>query len=105
VCAKYPDASYAEGATLSLPVFVVNDLACDLGPLGWTWEIHIEGKIVARGSGETEIPAGSVTRVGEARTALADAGRGTLILALSGPGVDETNAYGFVVTSRARRGP
>jgi beta-mannosidase len=105
VCAKYPDASYAEGTTFSLPVFVVNDLTRDLGSLAWTWEMYIEGKMVARGSGETHIPADSVTRVGEANTRLAHVGKGTLILALSGAGVDETNAYDFVVTSRARRGP
>jgi len=104
-CAKYPDAGYAEGATFSLPVFVVNDLARDLGPLEWTWEVQIDGRTVAGGAGETEIPADSVTRVGEAETRLAYAGNGTLILALSGDSLKERNTYDFVVTSRARPGP
>jgi beta-mannosidase len=105
VCAKYPAAGYAEGAVLSLPVFVVNDLARDLGLLAWTWEVRIDGETVARGSGETYIPADSVTRLGEARTRLADVGNGTLLLGLSGDGVEEANAYDFAVTSCARRCP
>jgi beta-mannosidase len=103
VCAKYPEADYAEGAMLSLPVFVVNDHARDLGPLDWTWEVWIDGEKVAGGGGETAIPADSVTRVGEARTRLAAAGKGTLTLGLSGDGVDEENSYDFLVTRR--RGP
>ena len=105
VCAKYPDAGYAEGATLSLPVYVVNDLARELGPLRWTWEVRVDGRTVADGAGETDIPADSVTRVAEAETKLAYAGKGTLILELSGEGVNEANSYGFAVTSPARRGP
>jgi beta-mannosidase len=105
VCAKYPEVGYTQGATFSLPVFVVNDLARDLGPLHWTWEVRIEGQTVASGSGEREIPADSVTWVGEARTRFGDAGKGTLLLRLAGDGVDETNAYGFAVTGRACRGP
>ena len=105
VCAKYPDAGYAEGATFALPVFVVNDLARDLGPLQWTWEVRIDGRTVAGGAGETEIPADSVTRVGEAETKLAYAGKGRLNLEVSGDGVEETNAYDFAVTGPGRRWP
>jgi beta-mannosidase len=104
VCAKYPDAGYAEGAAFSLPVYVVNDLARDLGPLVWTWAVQIGGRTVAGGTGETEIPADSVTRVVEAETRLAFVGKGTLILGLSGDGVKEANAYEFAVTGPARRG-
>jgi beta-mannosidase len=103
VCAKYNEAEYAAGATFSLPLFVVNDLARDLGSLEWTWEVQMDGQTVARGFGESEIPADSVTRVGEARTRLSKAGKGTLTLGISGDGVGEKNAYEFVVTSR--RGP
>jgi beta-mannosidase len=105
VCAKYPNADYAEGATLSLPLFVVNDLARDLGPLEWTWEVQIGGRTVAGGAGTTEMPADAVARVGEAQTRLAYAGKGTLTLGLSGDGVKETNSYDLVVTSLARPGP
>jgi beta-mannosidase len=100
VCAKYPDAGYAEDATFSLPVYVVNDLARDLGPLSWTWEVQIDGDTVDRGFGETDVPGDSVACLGEARTRLPHAGKGTLILGLSGDGVKETNSYDFVVTSR-----
>jgi beta-mannosidase len=105
VCARYPDAGYAEGATFSLPVFVVNDLARDLGLLEWTWEVQIDGRPVAGGAAEKEIRADSVTPVGEAETSLAGAGKGTLILGLSGDGVEETNSYDFVVRGRSRPGP
>ena len=105
VCAKYPESGYSQGAIFSLPLFVVNDLARDLGQLEWTWEVQVVGETVARGSGETEIPADSVMRVGEARTRLVDAGKGTLTLSLSGDSVEQTNSYEFVVTSPARRGP
>ena len=90
---------------LSLPAFVVNDLARDLGPLAWTWEVRIDGKTVAHGSGDTDAPAASVTRLGNARTRLACAGKGTLILSLSGDGVSEKNSYDFAVRNRTRRGP
>jgi beta-mannosidase len=103
VCAKYPDARYAAGDVFSLPIFVVNDLARDLGTLGWTWEVRIGGDTVGRGFGETDVPAGSVVRLGGARTELPAEGKGTLILGLSGDGVEEANAYEFVVTSRSRR--
>jgi beta-mannosidase len=105
VCARYPDERYTEGALLSLPVFVVNDLARDLGPLEWTWEAQIDGQSVADGAGEMMIPADSVTSVGEIETKLAHAGKGTLVLALFGDGIKESNAYDFVVTSRLRREP
>jgi beta-mannosidase len=105
VCAKFPEASYPEGAMFSLPVSVVNDLARNLGPLRWSWEVRVDGQTVDRGSGETEVQADSVTRVGEANTRLTGPGNGTLILGLSGDGVSEKNAYDFAVTGRARRGP
>ncbi len=103
VCAEYPEAVYRVGTTFSLPLFVVNDLAHDLGPLEWTWEVQVDGETVTRGSGRTEIPADCVTRVGEAEVRLAGAGKGTLLLGLSGRGVGKTNAYDFSVTGGSRR--
>jgi beta-mannosidase len=105
VCAKYPDAQYTAGDELRLPIFVVNDLALHLGTLGWTWEVRVDGNILDRESGETAVPADSVVPLGEARTRPPEAGKGTLILELSGDGVKETNAYDFLVTSRSRRWP
>jgi len=105
VCAEYPEAHYAAGAEFSLPIFVVNDLRRDLGTLGWTWEVRVGGETVDRGTGETRVPADTVVRLGEASTRLPEEGKGTLILVLSGGGVEETNAYDFVVTSRSRRWP
>jgi beta-mannosidase len=102
VCAQYPDESYAAGTAFSLPLFVVNDFARDLGRLDWTWELYLDGGSVARGSGVTEIPADSVTRIGEAKARFSEKGRATLVLRLSGEGVDETNTYDFIVTDRHR---
>ena len=79
-------------------MFIVNDLARDLGPLEWDWDLYLDGASVARGSGETEVPADSVTRVGETRARLPGVGRATLVLRLSGEGVDESNTYEFDVT-------
>ncbi|HET7271014.1 MAG TPA: hypothetical protein VFI90_07980, partial [Rubrobacter sp.] len=98
VCSEYPDESYAAGTKLSFPLFIVNDLARDLGPLEWDWDLYLDGASVARGSGETEVPADSVTRVGETRARLPGVGRATLVLRLSGEGVDESNTYEFDVT-------
>ena len=39
ICAEYPEESYEAGATLSLPLFVVNDFAQDLGEVSWSWEL------------------------------------------------------------------
>jgi beta-mannosidase len=105
VCAEYPDESYTVGTTVSLPLFVVNDLVRGLGRLRWDWEISVEGVDLASGSGETEIPGDSALRVGEARARLAETGRVALYLTLSGEGVDETNTYGFEVTQPVRRVP
>jgi len=104
VCARYPDGDYKEGAMFSVPLFVVNDLARELGQLEWAWELRVEGGKLARGSGATVVPADSVVRLGEARARLVGAGRATLTLMLSGDGVDETNDYGFVVTGGSGRG-
>ena len=82
----------------------VNDLARDLGPLEWAWELRVEGRKLARGSGAKVVPADSVIRLEEARARLVGTGRATLALKLFGNGVDETNDYGFVVTGGSGRG-
>jgi hypothetical protein len=105
ICAEYPEEGYAAGTEISLPLYVVNDLARALGALEWIWEIQLGGKTLASGAGETEIPGDSVTRVGEAQARLSAAGAATLVLGLTGAGVNETNAYGFLVTAGARRAP
>jgi beta-mannosidase len=104
VCAHYPNESYDEGAMFSVPLFVVNDLARELGPLEWAWELRIEGEKLARGSGTTVVPADSVMHLGKARASLAGAGHATLALKLSGDDVDETNDYSFAVTGGSGRG-
>jgi len=108
ICSEYPEVSYGVAKDISLPLFVVNDLPRSLGWIGWTWELHLEGAAVAHGSGEVEIPADSVVRLGQARATLPSSGRAVLRLFLLGKGeADKTNYYEFyVMDGRApRRNP
>jgi hypothetical protein len=108
ICSEYPRESYGVDENISLPLFVVNDLPRSLGRLEWTWELCLEGARVAHGSGEAEIPADSVVRIGRARAKLRAPGRAVLRLILLGKGeADKTNSYDFFVRGdRAlRRGP
>ena len=52
ICAEYPEESYEAGAALSLPLFVVNDLARDLGEVSWSWELLLGESTIARGEGD-----------------------------------------------------
>jgi beta-mannosidase len=99
VCAEYPKDGYGLGVVISLPLFVVNDLPRGLRRLRWSWEMRIEGAEVAQGSGEAEIAADSVARIGRAEAGLPIPGRATLRLRLYGEGVEASNAYGFFVGS------
>jgi beta-mannosidase len=104
VCSEYPEESYRVEEDISLPLFAVNDLPRSLGRLGWTWDLHLEGAAVAHGSGEAEIPADSVVRLGQARAKLPSPGRAVLRLVLLGKGeANKTNSYGFFV--RGGRAP
>jgi beta-mannosidase len=98
ICSEYPRESYGVDGDISLPLFVVNDLPRSLGRLQWTWELCLEGARVAHGSGEAEIPADSVVRLGQARAKLPSPGRAALRLILLGEGeADKTNSYDFCV--------
>jgi hypothetical protein len=108
ICSEYPREKYGVDENLSLPLFVVNDLPRSLGRLGWIWELYLEGVRVAHGSGEIEIPADSVVRLGQARAKLPASGCAVLRLMLLGKGeADKTNSYEFFVRGGRvpRRGP
>src|SRR5918998_3715973 len=108
ICSEYPREGYVVDDVISFPLFVVNDLRRPLGRIGWTWDLYAEGATVAHGSGDTEIPADSVVRIGQARAKLPSPGHAVLRLVLLGEGeADKTNSYEFVVRGgRApRRGP
>ena len=108
ICSEYPKESYAVGEEISLSLFVVNDLRRALGCLEWNWELYLGGAWVSGGSGETEIPADSVVKLGRARTVLSAPGRATLRLSLFGGGeAKKTSSYELWVRSdrRLRRGP
>lgn len=97
LCSEYPEEGYGLGEAISLFLFVVNDLARGLGRLRWSWELSIEGAGIAQGSGEVEVSADSVVRIGRARARLPIPGRAELRLRLYGEGVEASNAYGFFV--------
>jgi beta-mannosidase len=105
ICAEYPEESYEAGAVLSLPLFVVNDLARDLGEVSWSWELLLGESTMARGGGETEIARDSVVRIGEARAALPAPGDAVLVLRLSGREASASNRYGFRISESGCRGP
>jgi beta-mannosidase len=98
ICSEYPRENYGVDENISLPLFVVNDLPQSLGWIGWTWDLNLEGATVAHGSGEAEILADSVVRLGQARAKLPSPGHAVLRLVLLGEGeADKTNSYEFVV--------
>jgi beta-mannosidase len=105
ICAEYPRESYKAGTKLSLPLFIVNDLAQGLGGVSWSWELLLGGASVARGDGQTEIPADSVLKVGKAMATLPGSGSAILRLRLFGDGVTASNEYEFTVGHPGRRGP
>jgi beta-mannosidase len=108
ICSEYPKESYRVGEEISLPLFVVNDLRRALGRLGWNWELCLEGRQVANGSGETDVPEDSVVEVGRARAELPGQGCATLRLSLVGEGeASKTSSYEFRVRGQPvpRRGP
>lgn len=108
ICSEFPRENYGVDENISLSLFVVNDLPRSLGRLKWTWELYLERTRVANGSGEAEILADSVVRLGQARTKLPAPGCAVLRLILFGEGeADKTNSYEFFVRGRRapRRGP
>jgi beta-mannosidase len=105
ICTEYPQGNYEQGATITLPLFVVNDLARGLGEVNWAWELLIGGSRSARGGGQTQVPGDSVLRVGEVVAALPSSGFALLRLRLLADGVSARNEYEFKVGRSERRGP
>ncbi|MBA2343774.1 MAG: beta galactosidase jelly roll domain-containing protein [Rubrobacter sp.] len=99
VCVEYPDESYEVGATISLPLYVVNDLSKALTGVTVGWDLHLGDGRVASGGVEVEIPADSVKRVGEVKARLSGQGSAKLRLSLSGNWVNVDNVYEFIVVS------
>ena len=98
ICAEYPRERYTVGETISLPLFVVNDLSRELEGVGWDWELLVGGSIVARGGGETKVPKDCVVRLGEAAATLPAPGPAVLRLSLYGE-EPASNEYEFLVTA------
>ncbi len=106
VCAEYPEESYEAGAALSLPLFVVNDLARDLGEVSWSWELLLGESTMARGEGETEIAArfGGEDRGSQGR-APCSGRRPCSCCVYRGGRRRRRNRYGFRISESGRRGP
>jgi beta-mannosidase len=105
VCAEYPRDNYEVGTRLFLPLFVVNDLVRGLGVTRWSWELLLGGSSIARGEGQTVIPADSVLKVGTVVATLSASGFALLRMRLFGEGVKVGNEYEFTVGYPGRRGP
>ena len=98
ICAEYPNERYGVGERISLPLFVINDLARELDGVSWDWELLIGGSSTARGGGETKVPKDTVVRIGKAVATLPDSGLAVLRLRLLGEeGPVSFNEYEFLV--------
>jgi hypothetical protein len=98
ICAEYPKESYGVGERFSLPLFVVNDLSCELGEVSWGWELLLGGYSVAQGGGEAEVPKDSVVRIGEAKATSPAPGPALLSLWLFSREAAVSNEYAFRVS-------
>ncbi len=102
ICAEYPKERYEVGERISLPLFVINDLARELVGVSWDWELLVGGSSTARGAGETKVPKDTVVRIGEAVATLPDSGPAVLRLRLLGEeGPVSSNEYEFFVNHSA----
>src|SRR5215211_4721269 len=98
ICAEYPKECYGVDETISLPLFIINDLTRELEKVDWSWELIVGESSVARGGGETRVPKDSVVRVGEAVAALPASGPAALRLKLFGEEGPVSNEYEFFVS-------
>src|SRR5215210_2434417 len=98
ICAEYPKECYGVGETISLPLFIINDLTRELEKVDWSWELIVGESSVARGGGETRVPKDSVVRVGEAVATLPASGPAALRLKLFGEEGPVSNEYDFFVS-------
>jgi beta-mannosidase len=98
ICAEYPKECYGVGETISLPLFIINDLTRELEKVDWSWELIVGESSVARGGGETRVPKDSVVRVGEAVATLPASGPAALRLKLFGEEGPVSNEYEFFVS-------
>jgi len=101
-CAEYPKEHYGVGGTISLPLYVINDLSRELGWVGWEWELLVGGSSVASGKGETSVPKDCVVRIGEAEATLPAPGPAVLRLRLTGE-EPLSNEYRFSVCASAKK--
>jgi beta-mannosidase len=105
ICMEYPQENYEVGTEISLPLFVVNDLARELGEVRWDWELLLGESSIASGGGQAKIPADSALKVGKLVATLPASGSALLRLRLFGEGVTARNEYEFTVGHPGRRGP
>jgi beta-mannosidase len=101
ICAEYPQQRYEVGETISLPLYIINDLEEELGRVRWEWEVLVGESSVARGEGETRVPQDSVVRIAEAVAAPPAPGRAMLRLRLYSEEGPMHNEYEFSISTSA----
>ncbi len=104
ICCEFPRERYDVGGRLSLPLFVVNDLARGVGPVRWSWELIVKDQEISRAQGEIEFAPDSVTRIGRVAASLRRSGPAVLRMALHGDGVEADNTYAFDIEEASRGG-
>src|SRR5215211_3334815 len=101
ICAEYPQQRYEVGETISLPLYIINDLEEELGRVRWEWEVLVGESSVACGEGETRVPQDSVVRIAEAVAAPPAPGRAMLRLRLYSEEGPIHNEYEFSISTSA----
>src|SRR5215204_1016596 len=102
ICAEYPKERYEVGETISLPLYIINDLSQELGQVRWVWEVLLEGSSVAGGTGQTSVPKDCVVRFGVAVATLPAPGLAILRLRLFGED-PVSNEYKFSVSHFSKK--
>jgi len=102
ICAEYPKQRYEVGETISLPLYIINDLSQELGQVRWVWEVLLEGSSVAGGTGQTSVPKDCVVRFGVAVATLPAPGLAILRLRLFGED-PVSNEYKFSVSHFSKK--
>src|ERR671921_504420 len=101
ICAEYPKECYEVGETISLPLYIINDLSQELGRVRWEWEMLVGESNITHGKGETRVPQDSVLKIAEAVATLPAPGPAILRLRLYSEEGPLHNEYEFSIGTSA----
>jgi beta-mannosidase len=99
ICAEYPQERYEVGETISLPLYIINDLARELSQVRWKWEVIVGESTIVHGEGEANVPKDSVVRVGKAVVTPRVPGLAALRLRLYSEEGPMQNEYEFSIST------